>query len=69
MAAFDTLSAARDLENAGLDRKQAEALAAIVRDLGQGGDLATKADLRRAAFGVVSANAAMTFTLLKLSPP
>ncbi|MCY4607877.1 MAG: hypothetical protein OXD40_04680 [bacterium] len=41
--AFDTLSAARELENAGMDRKQAEAVAGVIR-AGQG-DLATKADL------------------------
>ena len=41
--AFDTLSAARDLEAAGFDRVQAEALAAAIRN-GQG-DLATKTDI------------------------
>ncbi len=41
--AFDTLAAARQLENAGMDRKQAEAVAGAIR-AGQG-DLATKADL------------------------
>lgn len=40
---FDTLAAARELENAGMDRKQAEAVAGAIR-AGQG-DLATKADL------------------------
>ena len=40
---FDTLSAARDLEAAGFDRVQAEALAAAIRN-GQG-DLATKTDI------------------------
>ena len=42
---FDTLSAARDLEAAGFDRAQAEALAAAIRN-GQG-DLATKIDITR----------------------
>ena len=42
-AAFDTLAAARDLESAGMDRKQAEAVAGAIR-AGQG-DLATRADL------------------------
>ena len=42
---FDTLSAARDLEAAGFDRAQAEALAAAIRN-GQG-DLATKIDIAR----------------------
>ncbi len=40
---FDTLAAARELEAAGIDRSQAEAIASAIRD-GQG-DLATKADL------------------------
>ena len=40
---FDTLSAARDLEAAGFDRVQAEALATAIRS-GQG-DLATKIDI------------------------
>ncbi|MDE0240082.1 MAG: DUF1640 domain-containing protein [bacterium] len=40
-AAFDTLAAARDLEKAGMDRTQAEAVANVVR-AGQG-ELATKA--------------------------
>ena len=41
--AFDTLAAARDLEAAGIDRQQAEAIAGAIRN-GQG-DLVTKADL------------------------
>ena len=41
--AFDTLSAARDLESAGLDRAQAEAIATVVRN-GQG-ELVAKAEL------------------------
>ena len=40
---FDTLAAARDLEAAGFERRQAEALASAIRS-GQG-DLATKTDL------------------------
>lgn len=43
-AAFDTLAAARDLENAGLDRTAAEAVAGAIR-AGQG-ELATKDDIR-----------------------
>ena len=43
---FDTLTAARELEAAGMDRKQAEAVAGIVR--AGHGELATKADLYRA---------------------
>lgn len=42
-AAFDTLAAARELETAGMDRPQAEAVASVVRQ-GQG-ELATKAGL------------------------
>ena len=42
---FDTLSAARELEAAGVERSQAEAIAKVVRD-GQG-ELATKADIAR----------------------
>ena len=42
---FDTLTAARDLEAAGVERSQAEAIAKAIRD-GQG-DLATKADIAR----------------------
>ena len=41
--AFDTLAAARDMENAGLERPAAEAVAEAIR-AGQG-ELATKADL------------------------
>ncbi len=42
-AAFDTLSAAHDMEQAGLKREAAEAVAGAIR-AGQG-ELATKADL------------------------
>ena len=42
--AFDTLSAAHELEASGFKREQAEAIAAVVR-AGQG-ELATKPDLR-----------------------
>ena len=49
-AAFDTLTAARDLETAGMDRVQAEAVAAAIR-AGQG-DLATRADLRAELAGL-----------------
>ena len=41
---MDTLSAARDLEKAGFDRKQAEAVASTVNELASG-NFATKADL------------------------
>ena len=42
---FDTLTAAQDLEAAGVERGQAEAIAKAIRD-GQG-DLATRADIVR----------------------
>ena len=42
-AAFDALQAADDLEAAGIDRKQAKAIAAVVRSVQ--GDLATKTGL------------------------
>ena len=42
-AAFDTLSAAKELQAAGFEQTQAEAVARIIRD-GQG-DLATKDDI------------------------
>ena len=45
-AAFDTLTAARDLEAAGIERRQAEAIAGTVRTAAADRDaLATKADL------------------------
>ncbi|MCY4004217.1 MAG: hypothetical protein OXF33_10995 [Rhodospirillales bacterium] len=44
--AFDTLSTARALEASGMDRQQAEAVAAAIR-AGQG-DLATTVDLQAA---------------------
>ena len=65
---FDTLTAAQDLEAAGFERRQAEALAKAMRDAGQAdrASLATKADLYQVALGIVIANAAITFGLLKL---
>lgn len=42
-AAFDTLAAARDMENAGLPREAAEAVAGAIR-AGQG-ELATRGDV------------------------
>lgn len=44
--AFDTLSAAQHMEDAGMDRKHAEAVASAIGS-GQG-ELATKADLQAA---------------------
>ena len=53
VSAFDTLSAARDLEAAGLDKRHAEAIAAAIRS-GQG-DLATKSDIAavRSELGII----------------
>ena len=42
-ATFDTLTAARELAEAGMERRQAEAVAAAIR--ASQGELATKADL------------------------
>ncbi len=42
-SAFDTLSAAQHMQDAGMDRKHAEAVATAIRS-GQG-ELATKADI------------------------
>ena len=46
-ATFDTLTTARELEAAGIERRQAEAIAGAVRQAvsADRGDLATKADL------------------------
>ena len=46
-AAFDTLTAARRMEHAGMKREQAEAVAEAVRSAAETGreELATKADL------------------------
>ena len=65
---MDTLNAARALESAGFDRKQAEAIASTVNGLASG-NFATKADLYQAAFAIVVANAAVTFGLLKMVLP
>ena len=45
---FDTLQAARDLEASGMDRRQAEATAAVIGRKTDLEHLATKADLYRA---------------------
>ena len=66
MAAFDTLSAARDMEAAGMDRKTAEAVASAIRD-GQG-EPVSKADPERAVNRmpiVQIAVAAVLFAALK----
>ena len=43
-ASFDTLSTAKDLQEAGMDTAQAEAVALAIK--ARQGDLATKADIR-----------------------
>ena len=43
--AFDSLEAARKLEAAGIERKQAEVQAEVIAQALQGGGLVTKADL------------------------
>ena len=70
---FDTLAAARDLEAAGIDRAQAEAIVAL--HVRSGEQLATKRDLEplatkafvlQVAIGIVLANASLTVALVKL---
>lgn len=59
--AFDTLEASRNLTAAGMDRDQAEAVAAAIRR-GQG-DLATRGDIRMLqwAIGLLAAISLATF--------
>lgn len=68
---FDTLKATRDFEAAGVERSQAEAIAAAIRD--SQGELATKADLTglkvdmlKIAIGIVVANTGLTVGLLQV---
>lgn len=67
---FDTLEAARELEAAGIERQQAEAIASTMRRAAAADHerLATKADLYQVALAIVVANAAIPFGLLKLVP-
>ena len=77
-AAFDTLEATHRLEDAGMDRRQAEAVATIVGD-GQGdlatkddiGNLVTTGDLYRAlviqATGIIAAFAALACIAIGLA--
>ena len=56
--------------DAGIEEPQAEAIVNTMRDAA-GSDrahLATKADLYQVALGIIVANAAITFGLLKLVP-
>ena len=59
MVAFDTLSAAKELQAAGFEQSQAEAVARTVVKL-YTEHLATKEDLYRVALYIVGANAAIT---------
>ena len=65
---FDTLAATQKLEAAGMERAQAEAIAATLRDAASADldRIATKADLYQVALAIVIANAAITFGLPKL---
>lgn len=73
--AFDTLSASRNLESAGMDRSHAEAVATELANAARAEreSLATKAGLAalenrilKIAFGVVAAQTALTVGFLKL---
>ena len=70
---LDTLAAAKELEAAGVDREQAEAIVAL--HVRSGEQLATKRDLEplatkafvlQVAIGIVLANASLTVALVKL---
>ena len=70
---FDTLAAAKELEAAGVERVQAEAIVAL--HVRSGEQLATKRDLEplatktfvlQVAIGIVVANASLTVALVKL---
>ena len=72
-ANFDTLAAARDLEAAGIERGQAEAIVATIGHAGE--EVAAKADLEplatkafvlQVAIGIVVANASLTVAIVKL---
>ena len=68
MVAFDTLSAAKELQAAGFEQPQAEAVARTVVKL-YTEHLATKADLYRVALYIVGANAAITFWVVRFLSP
>ena len=64
MVAFDTLSAAKELQAAGFEQSQAEAVARAVVKL-YTEHLATKEDLYRVALYIVGANAAITLGIVR----
>ena len=75
VSAFDTLAASRNLESAGMDRAQAEAVATELATAAraQRENLATKAGLAalenrilKIPFGVVAAQTALNVGLLKI---
>ena len=68
MVAFDTLRAAKQLQAAGFDQDQAEALASTVVSL-YTEHLATKAGFYRVALYIVGANAAITFGIVRFLSP
>ena len=68
MVAFDTLSAAKELQAAGFGQSQAEAVARAVVKL-YTERLATKADLLRVALCIIGANAAITFGIVRFLSP
>lgn len=71
MSGFDTLAAAKELQAAGFDQGQAEAVARTFGKfesdhLATKTDIATlRADIYRVALMVVGANAAITFGILR----
>ena len=64
MVALDTLSAAKELQVAGFEQSQAEAVASTVVKL-YAEHLPTKADLYRVALYIVAANAAIIFVAIR----
>ena len=64
MVAFDTLSAAKELQAAGFDQSQAEAVARTVVKL-YTEHLPTKADLHRVVLYILVANAAIIFVAIQ----
>ena len=68
MVALDTLKAAKELQAAGFNQAQAEALASTVVNL-YTEHLATKANLYRVALYIIGANAAITFGIVRFLSP
>jgi len=63
---FDTLKFVQTLEEAGVDRKQATAIAQAVRDSHDAAELATKSDLRELELRVVIKLGALMVVLMGL---